>query len=335
MKSLIQKLVEVASPSGYEKPVRDLIRAEVEPYADHIRVDTMGNLIATRGTVQEGGLKVMIAGHMDEIGVVVSHIDERGFLRIQPIGGVRPGSCLGGRVRFLDGRSGMIFSERLDDPNRMPAFENLYIDVGATSRENSGVRVGDIAVFDRPFVDLGDRLLAKAFDDRIGCAIMIEAMRRMAEEKISSPHQIFFVFTTQEEVGTRGATTSAYEIDPDLGLSVDVTPAGDTPKGWRVDTQLGKGPAIKVRDGGMLADPRVVEWMVRTAEKAGIPYQMEVLEMGSTDARAIQLARAGVPAGCLSIPNRYTHSPSEICDYNDVQNSVRLMVELLRAPIEL
>jgi endoglucanase len=149
-----------------------------------------------------------------------------------------------------------------------------------------------------------------------------------------SPHQVFFVFSVQEEVGVRGATTAAYGIDPELGLAVDVTGVGDTPKARKMAVSLGKGPAIKVRDAGMLADPRVVNWMVNAAEKARLPYQMEVLEGGSTDARAIQLTRAGVPAGCLSIPCRYIHSPSEMVDTNDVQNSVRLLLELLSHPVE-
>jgi tetrahedral aminopeptidase len=143
------------------------------------------------------------------------------------------------------------------------------------------------------------------------------------------------VFSTQEEVGLRGATTAAFGINPDLGVAVDVTMTGDTPKGARMEVSLGQGPAIKVRDGGMLSDPRVVRWMVETAEQANLPYQLEVLEGGTTDARAIQLVHAGVPVGCVSIPTRYVHSPSEMVDYDDVQNAVRLLVALLGAPVQL
>jgi putative aminopeptidase FrvX len=168
-------------------------------------------------------------------------------------------------------------------------------------------------------------------DDRIACAILIETMRLLK----GSPHELYFVFTTQEEVGVRGATTSAFGIDPDLGLAVDVTGTGDTPKGSKMAVGLGKGPAVKVKDAGMLADPRVVAWMIRAAEKAKIPYQREVLEGGSTDARAIQLTRGGVPAGCLSIPSRYVHTPSEMVDYDDVQNAVKLLKALLSAPVTL
>lgn len=168
-------------------------------------------------------------------------------------------------------------------------------------------------------------------DDRIACAVMIETMRSIKE----TPHELHFVFTTQEEVGIRGATTSAFGIDPDLGLAVDVTGTGDTPKSSKMEVGLGKGAAVKVKDAGMLADPRVVEWMIRTAEKSKITYQREVLEGGSTDARAIQLARAGVPAGCLSIPCRYVHTPSEMVDYDDVQNAVKLLTALVSKPVEI
>jgi tetrahedral aminopeptidase len=335
MKSLIQNLVETASPSGYEKIIRDVIRSEVQSLADEIRVDALGNLIAEIGPIDGDGLKIMLSAHMDEIGVMVTHIDENGFIRFLPVGGVRAATCIGGRVRFLNGQVGVIFMERLEDMTKIPSFEHLYIDVGADKRQDVTLRVGDVAAFERPFLDLGNRLVAKAMDDRISAAVLIETLRRLSTENLSTPHRLSFVFSVQEEVGLRGATTAAYGLDPDLGLAVDVTGSGDTPKGLKMDVGLGKGPAIKVRDGGMLSDPRVVEWMVRTAEQAGLPYQLEVLEGGTTDARAMQLTRAGIPAGCLSIPCRYIHSPSEMVDYRDVQNAVSLLVELLTKPVEL
>jgi putative aminopeptidase FrvX len=169
-------------------------------------------------------------------------------------------------------------------------------------------------------------------DDRIGAAVLIETIHQIKD----TPHQLYFVFSAQEEVGIRGATTAAFGIDPDLGLAVDVTGTGDTPRRTKVrmEVSLGKGPAIKVRDGGMLADRRVVDWMVAGAEKLKLPYQLEVLEAGSTDARAMQLSRAGVPAGCLSIPCRYIHSPSEMVDLEDVQQAVELLVELVSHPVK-
>ncbi len=331
MKDLIRKLVEAIGPSGYEQAVRELIKEEVAPYADEIRVDAMGNLIVRKGQKREGGLRIMTAAHMDEIGVIATHIEEDGFVRFTTIGGVRPHTCLGGRVQFVNGVRGVIGGEKLDSMERVHSFDRLFIDVGATSKEDCPVKVGDVAAFERPFLDLGKRLVAKSMDDRIACAVQIEALRRLQ----TTPHEVYFVFSTQEEVGTRGAATAAFGIDPELGLSVDVTLTGDTPKGIKMAVALGKGPAIKVRDSGMLADPRVVRWMVETAEKAHIPYQLEVLEAGSTDARAIQLTRAGVISGCLSIPCRYIHSPSEMVDYDDVQNAVSLLVALLSQPVNL
>lgn len=331
MKDLIRKLVEAIGPSGYEQAVRELIKEEVAPYADEMRVDALGNLIVRKGQKREGGLRIMTAAHMDEIGVIVTHIEEDGFVRFTTIGGVRPHTCLGGRVQFVNGVRGVIGGEKLDSMERVHSFDRLFIDVGATSKADCPVKVGDVAAFERPFLDLGKRLVAKSMDDRIACAIQIEALRRLGD----TPNEIYLVFTTQEEVGTRGVTPAAFGVDPELGLSVDVTLTGDTPKGLKMAVALGKGPAIKVRDSGMLADPRVVRWMVETAEKANLPYQLEVLEAGSTDARAIQLTRAGVPSGCLSIPCRYIHSPSEMVDYDDVQNAVALLVALLSQPVNL
>jgi putative aminopeptidase FrvX len=331
MKSLIQKLVETASPSRYEADIRNVIRAEIEPLVDNLQIDALGNLIAQKGQAKPSGIKIMLAAHMDEIGVMVTHVDKNGFVRFLPLGGVYPRHCIGGRVRFLNGQTGVINSERIEESTKLPTFEQMFIDVGAKDQKSVALHVGDVACFDRPFSDLGDRLVSKAMDDRIGVAVLIETLRQWKR----SPHQVYFVFSTQEEVGTRGVTPAAFGIDPDLGLSVDVTLTGDTPKGSKMQVKLGNGPAIKVRDSGMLSDPRVVDWMVKGAEKARLPYQLEVLEAGTTDARAIQVTRGGVPVGCLSIPCRYVHSPSEMVDYNDVQNSVRLLVELLSKPVDL
>ena len=329
MKTLIQKLVETVSPSGYESSIREVIRKEVEALADDLKVDAMGSLIARKG--KAGGKRIMLSAHMDEIGVIATHIDENGFVRFTTVGGVRPNTCLGGRVRFLNGTQGVIGGERLEDAGKVHTFAQMYIDVGVDNRKDCPVKVGDVGAFDRPFADLGKRLVSKAMDDRISVAVLIETMRRLKK----SPHELYFVFSTQEEVGLRGATTAAYGVDPEIGIAVDVTASGDTPKGTVMAVALGKGPAIKVRDGGMLADPRIVDWMVRTAEKAGLPFQLEVLEGGTTDARAIQVTRAGTLAGCVSIPCRYIHSPSEMVDHDDVQNAVNLLVALLSAPVDL
>ena len=333
MKKLLHTLTETFGPSGYEDEVRKIVHKEVEALADEIRVDTLGNLIVHRRPTKTGRdtKKIMIAAHMDEIGVIVSHVDENGFVRFAPIGGVFRRYVLGGRVRFLNGTQGILGFDRLDNINELPTLDKVYIDVGATSPGDCPVKIGDVAAFDRQYSDMGNRLVAKSMDDRVGVLVAIETLRAVK----STPSDLYFVFTTQEEVCVRGATTSAYGVDPDVGIALDVTPSGDTPNALRMEMALGKGPCIKIQDVGMIADPRIVQWMIQTAEKNKIPYQREVLLIGGTDARAIQLTRAGVPAGCISIPVRYVHSPSEMVDYSDVQNAVKLLSALLRTPIDL
>ncbi len=332
MKELIKKLTEAYGPSGREEQIREVIKGEIEGVADEMKVDAMGSLIALKRGSGEG-LKVMLAAHMDEIGIIATHVDEKGFIRFASVGSVNPLTLLGGRVVFADGTVGTIGLEKREpeEEKKIPSLDKLYLDVGAKDKETAPVRVGDIACFQRPFVALGDRLIAKAFDDRIGCAVLIQVMRDLE----TSPHDAYFVFSVQEELGLRGAITSAYGIQPNLGVSVDVTGTGDTPEARPMAVSLGEGPAIKVKDGGMLAHPAVKNLLVETAEQLGIPYQLEVLERGTTDATAIQISREGVPAGCVSIPCRYVHTPSEMVDYNDVLNAVRLLVALLSRPIEL
>jgi endoglucanase len=271
----------------------------------------------------------MLAAHMDEIGLIASHIDRDGFVRFTNVGTALGQHSLGARVRFLNGISGIVSFDRLEKSDEAVPLNQMFIDVGATSPKDCPVKVGDVAAFERPFAEMGRRLVAKSMDNRAGVAVLIETMRALK----AAPHDIYFVFTTQEELGTRGATAAAFAVDPDIGLAVDVTPVGDTPGSIKMEMKLGCGPCIKIRDTLMLADARVVDWMINTAEKTHTPYQREVLWEGSTDARAIQLTRAGVAAGGLSIPVRYTHSSSEMVDYDDLQNSVKLLVALLSKAI--
>jgi len=331
MKDLLEKFTQIPGPPGFEKQIREAVLAEIEPYADDIRTDALGNLIAQKGKSNDKGLRIMLAAHIDEIGVIATHIDESGFIRFTNIGGVYPRYIPGGRVRFLDGTPGVIGTEKITSRTHVPPLSKMYIDIGASSQADCPIQIGDVAIFERPFTDLGSRMVSKAMDDRVGVTLLVETLKQLK----GTPHQIFFVFSVQEEVGVRGATTAAFGVDPDLGLAVDVTRTGDTPKGRTMAVSLGKGPAIKVKDTGMIADPRVVDWMVNSALKEKLPYQLEVLEIGSTDARAIQLTRAGVPSGCLSIPCRYVHSPSEMIDYDDVQNALNLILTLLSKPINL
>lgn len=335
MKKLLQQLTEALGPSGYEDSVRAIVRAEVESLADEIRVDALGNLIVRKKpTKQNGGTKrIMIAAHMDEIGLIVNYVDEKGFVRFSSIGTLLRRYVPGGRVRFLNGIQGVIGYDRLENLNDVPTLDKVYIDVGATSRKDCPVKIGDVAAFERPYIEIGNRLVAKSLDDRVGVLVAIETLRALQGKSI--PHDLYFVFTTQEEVGSRGAQTSSYHVDPDVGIAVDVTPTGDTPHALKMEMKLGDGPCVKFQDVGSISDPRVVQWMINAAEKNKIPFQREVLLLGTTDARVIQAVRAGVPSGCISIPVRYVHSPSEMVDFTDVQNTVRLLTAVLRTPIHL
>jgi len=333
MKKLLKQLTEAFGPSGYEDNIRKIVQAEVKALADEIKVDALGNLIARKRPSKQtkDTKKIMIAAHMDEIGLMVSHIDANGFVRFSSLGGVFGKYLLGGRVCFLNGVQGVIGYDRFEKPHETPPMDKIYIDVGATSKKDCPVKIGDVAAFDRPYVEMGNRLVAKSMDDRVGVLVAIETLRALK----STPYDVYFVFTTQEEVGTRGAATSAFGVDPDLGIAIDVTSSADTPNAMKMEMVLGKGPCVKIKDNGALSDPRVVQWMISTAEKNKIPYQREVLLFGGTDAQGIQMTRAGVPAGCLSIPTRYIHSPSEMVDFTDVQNSVKLMTAILKTPIDL
>jgi len=333
MKDTIKKLVEAYGPSGYEDQTRDLIRDEIKGLADEERVDALGNLIARKGTKSDDGLKIILSAHMDEIGVMVAYVDEKGFARFTTLGGVSPYTLIGGRVRFADGVIGAI---NIDEGmgawrSKTPDISKMYIDTGATSRDDAPIKVGDAAGFIRPMAEAGHRVIAKSLDDRIGCAILIETLRQLK----TTPHEVYFVYSVQEEVGLVGAQTSAYGIDPDLGIAIDVTGTGDLPEATPMAVALGDGPAIKVMDGGMLAHPAVKDLMIERAKAAQVPYQLEVLRGGTTDAYAIQLTRAGVPSGCISIACRHVHTPSEMVDLRDAENAVKLLLEILRQPIDL
>ncbi|MFO7294837.1 MAG: M42 family metallopeptidase [Caldicoprobacter sp.] len=330
MKELLKKLTEAYGPSGNEEIIRDVIRQEIEDYVDEIRVDTLGNLIAVR---KGSGKRVMLAAHMDQIGFMVTYIDDKGFLRFTRVGGVSVRDSIHRRVIFKNGVVGVIsYEEEIDDIKDIK-LERMYIDIGASSLKEaeSMVAIGDVAVYHSSFSENCGRYIGKAMDDRAGCALLIETAKRLR----SSPHEIYFVFTVQEELGVRGARTSAYALNPDIGIAVDVTTTGDTPKSRPMAVKLGGGPAIKVKDSLVLAHPKVRNLMVSRAQEAGIPYQMEILESGGTDAGAIHLTREGVPSGVLSIPCRYVHSDSEMVDASDMENGVKLMLHILEGEIEI
>lgn len=330
MEDLIKKLAEAWGPPGFEHQVRSLIRAEVEGLADETWIDPLGNLICRIG---QGEKRVMTAAHMDEIGLVVSHIDRQGYARFASIGTLFPATLLGARVRFENGVIGTIgvedqFGKRRDLPN----LDGFFIDISAGD-QNAVVQIGDPGAFMGEVITRGDRIIGKSLDDRLCCAIQIEAMRRIKEA--GTPHSLYFAFTVQEEVGIRGARPAAYGIEPHLGIALDVTGTGDVPKGEVMSVKLGAGVAIKTRDTGLIVPAAVKNWMVERAEAAGIPYQLEVLSVGTTDGASIQVARSGVPTGAISVPARYIHTPSETVDRRDVQATLDLLVALLSQPITL
>ncbi len=328
MKELIRKLVESFGPVGYEDDVRALIRAEITGLVDEVHVGKLGDLIAIKhGTGH--GQKIMLAAHMDEIGLMVTHIDKRGYARVAQLGTVFPLYSVGARVRFADGHLGVLEVDWREDTSKAPTLDQIYIDVGAISKDDCPVKVGDVAIFHQGLESAGERLIAKSLDDRIGCAILIEMLRRLKQ----TPHEVYCVFSVQEETTSVGARTAAYSIDPDIAIAVDVTGTGDTPKAQPMAVEMGKGPAIKVRDAGMIADPRVKDWMVQCAKAAKIPYQLEIFRLGTTDVQVIQAVRAGIPSGGVLVPARYVHSQIEMVDLGDVENAVKLLVELLRKPI--
>ena len=235
----------------------------------------------------------MLAAHMDQIGLIVTNIDENGFLRFANIGGVSPFNVIHRRVVFQNGVTGAVsYETELEDIKKL-RLNKMYIDIGATSRDEAKklVQIGDVAVYHAPMAESGNRYFGCAMDDRVGCAVLIETAKAIKE----SPNELVFVFTTQEEVGIRGAKTSAYSINPDIGISVDVTTTGDTPKSRPMAINLGDGPAVKVKDASLICHPMVKNLMIQRAEEAGIPYQLEVLEFGGTDSGAIHLSEKAFP----------------------------------------
>ena len=333
---LIKELIETWGPPGNEARIRGAIENHVRGLVDEMRVDRMGNLIALRrATTKPKGdaapLRVMLSAHMDEIGFVITHVDEKGFARFSHVGGLRTFTLVGNRVLFADGTIGTIQVEKGVRAMEGATPEQLFIDTGALDKKTSPVKVGDMGAMIGELAQRGDRLMGKSMDDRIGCVVVIEALRALK----STPHDVYAVFSVQEEVGLRGARTSAYAVNPDIGIALDVTLTGDFPEALPMEVSLGKGAAIKVQDSSVIADPRLRNLMVQRAKEGRIPYQLEVLTAGGTDTAAIQMAREGVPAGCISIPSRYVHSISEMIDARDVQACIDLLTAILSKPIQL
>lgn len=323
MKELIKELTQVYGPSGNEEKIREKIINEIKPYADSIAVDKLGNIIATK---TGPGEKLMLAAHMDEVGVIITNVTDKGFLRFSNVGGVSPFTLIGQRVAFPNGISGVFGMEKIDDIKNLK-FNKMFIDIGATSKEEALeiVNIGDMGVYNRQYSIIEEQVISNSLDNRAGCAILIKVLKELRAPN----YNVFMVFTVQEEVGLRGAKTSAYGVEPDLAVTVDVTATGDTPEAPKMAVELGKGPAIKVKDSSVICHPKVKEALMRAAKRKGLPHQLEVLEKGGTDAGAIHLSRSGVPTGALSIPTRYIHTPVEMANLNDIDMCVKLLIELI------
>jgi endoglucanase len=329
VKDVIKKLVEAWGPSGYEHQVRDLIREEVAPYADDIRVDALGNLICRVG---HGGKKIMVAAHMDEIGVMATYVEKTtGYVRFSNIGGLMNTALLGARVKFENGVTGVIAMPEYFTTARTaaPALDQYYIDVSDGSAD-SPVRPGMPAVFWRELDERGSRLIAKSMDDRVGCVVAIETMKRVNKQ---TPHELYFVFTVQEEVGLRGARPAAFSVEPDVAIALDVTVTGDMIGVEKNAVTLGGGAAIKLLDTGLVVPPAVRDWMVSRAEADGVPYQLETLTLGTTDSAGIHVTGEGVPSGAISIPCRFVHTVSETVETSDLEACVRLLQGLVTNPL--
>ena len=300
-----------------------------EDYVDEIEVDALGNLIVRK---KGNGKKIMISAHMDQIGLMVTNIDEKGFLRFTNVGGISPFVSLSQKVVFENGVVGIIDSEPVEDIGKLK-LENMYIDIGVFSKEEaeSKINIGDVCVYKTEYDENENVVSSKCIDDRVGCFVAIEAIKKIKD----NVNDLYFVFTVQEEVGLRGARTSAYRINPDMGIALDVSDSGDTPKAKTFAVGLGKGTAIKVKDNSILTHPKVKELMVDVAKENNIEYQMEVLEFGGTDSGAIHLTREGIPSGVISIPTRYVHSTVEMASKKDIISSIDLLIKILEKDINL
>lgn len=331
LKRLLEALCLAFGPSGRETAVADLIRKELEGTVDEIKTDALGNLIAIKRCGKPDAKRLMLASHMDQIGIIASYIDEKGFVRFQMVGGVSPHLSVARKVHFESGAVGVIGRESIDEIGKLDA-KHLYVDLGVKTREEAEklVSIGDFGCFDHHFFEMGDCYACGAMDDRAACAVTIEALRRV--KAVQS--DIYAVFTVQEEVGLRGAQVSGYSVAPHAAIALDVTLAGDTPEAKPpLPMKLGAGPCVKVKDRSVLCHPAIKNWMSETAEKNGIPYQYEVLLFGGTDAGAIHTTRGGVPSGVLSIATRYIHSSFETLDKNDLNNSAELLARLLESEL--
>lgn len=333
---LLKRLSETPGVSGREERVRALVIEELTPLVDEIRVDALGNVIATKRG--KGKRRVMIAGHMDEIGFMVRYIDERGFVRIQPLGGFDPRVLVAQRVivHTVTGEQlrGVLTPASKpihllgDEKPSAPKLEEFYIDLGLPGEVvRRLVALGDSVTLDRTLERVGDNVIAKAMDDRTGVFTLIEALRKLKTHEVD----VVAVATVQEEVGLRGATTAAFAVEPDVSIALDTTLAVDTPGMPETEavTRLGEGVAIKVFDSSFIPNYKLVGHLRRVAEQHNIKHQLEVLPRGGTDAGAMQRVRSGSAAITISIPSRYVHTVNEMISIADLDAAATLLARYI------
>lgn len=321
-----QRLAGAFGPSGREDAVREVIGGMAAEFCDDITTDALGSLICRK---RGSGKKVLAAAHMDSIGVVATFIDEKGFIRFAPVGGLFKGDLVNIQVRFENGTRGVISYEE-KTPFKDVTLEQMFLDIGAASKADAEkrVKVGDFAVFDAPSFEQGGVICGPYLDNRIGCAALLLAMESLPE---TVGNDLYFVFTVQEEVGLRGAGPAAFGIMPDYAIAVDVTDTGDLPEHkYAMDCHMGGGAAVKVMDRSVICAPEVRSTLERAAAELGLTAQREILRVGGTDTSAIQKSGAGICAGALSIATRYIHSPSEMCSVQDVEDAAAILARAMQ-----
>jgi putative aminopeptidase FrvX len=336
---MLEKLSNAYGVTGREEEVADLMKKFLKPYVDEVREDKLGNVIGIRRGKKDA-LKVMLAAHMDEIGLLVKAITKEGFLLFTKIGGIDDRVLLAQKVIVCTEKGplhGIVGSkpphiQKEEERKKVVTFDDLFVDVGAETEKEArsmGVKIGDVMVFDVRFGKIGkDIVIGKALDDRVGCAVMVEVLKRLKKTDCT----VYVVGTVQEEVGLRGAQTSAFGIDPDVGFALDVTVAGDMPflREGDAPIRMRKGPSVSVADSGLITHPKVLRLLVNAAEEEKIPYQLETGLQGSTDAARIALTREGVPSGVISVPTRYIHSATLMLSLQDTENVIKLAVAAIQ-----
>ena len=329
MLNLTKKFTAAFSVSGMEKPLADIIRKELEPVADAIETDAMGNLFVLKKG-KDSSKKLMIAAHRDEIGFVVTSVDGDGYVHVSNIGGIHSVASVYHRVKFANGVTGVIVAESGTKAADL-TVKKMVIDIGAKDKKaaEKRVKIGDVCALVPMLQKLGgSRYAAKAFDDRIGCVVAAYA----ALHCDIPAYDTWFVFTVQEEVGCRGSRPAAFRIMPDYGIALDVTSAGEC--GGAAVTKLGDGAAIKIKDSSVLCSTAIVDRLTELAKEGNIPYQYEVLTAGGTDTSSMQMVGAGCAAGCISIPTRYIHSPVETIDMKDLDACAKLLTAFVEKGAE-